>query len=288
MNFYRLIRERMVWLLPEWFTIFICCQWGWQSHQKVKSMERISSAVAFFFVLCIGTDVVDASDENLIKNGDFEVGQLIGWNSGSSEPVSAFLITEAKKFSGKKALCISTAGKPADAWLTQTVTVKPNTYYRFSAQCAVESVTVGKVGANIGIMYTWNCAGSMVGTRPWTSIDLNFKTHPKQNQVSLDVRLGMWGSTVTGKAWFDDVTLTQLKSAPLDYISLSSPADQPQSPAELRKATSAAAATASRTDWASRHPLESIIIACLAIIFGGALIAFITEKRESARNITSR
>jgi len=244
----------------------------------MKHSSVCMAAVALLSVSSVST-VFGASEANLIQNGDFENALTNGWESGSYAPSANIALTEEKAQSGRKSLCLRATTEPNDVWVTQKVAVKPSTFYQYTAQVAAENVTEGKVGATIGIMGTWNYAGNIAGTRGWTPCTMNFRTYSTQKDVLLHVRLGYWGNTVTGKAWFDNVDLVELKQAPADFVSISPPEGSSGSQSSPASTNAKAESGTSARAWVPAHPMETAIIASLLIIF---LVAFLASRKDAA------
>jgi dolichyl-phosphate-mannose-protein mannosyltransferase len=186
-------------------------------------------------VLSIFTIQINA-EKNLLSNGDFEQSPLDNpknWttDNGAAQTQSVFGLTEKKTHGGKHALMIK-SDVPNDARVIQTVNVKPKTYYRFSGWVAVADVAADQTGANLSIIGTWTHSSPLNGTADWTYQEINIKTHATQTQVQLAARLGMWGSVVTGTAYFDDLSLIKLKAPPPTYDQLDAPPGQTNSKTE--------------------------------------------------------
>jgi dolichyl-phosphate-mannose-protein mannosyltransferase len=178
-------------------------------------------------LLCLASLVVISTsvlaEQNLLTNGDFEKagsGQVpVGWQADCWKPSSVLTVTDKKVHSGKYALQIK-SGEENDARMIQVVKVKPNTYYRLSGWVAAENVSLNKNGANIGVVLDFNFAKPVSGTADWTPAEFNFQTDASQTEVTIAARLGMWGDTVTGTAYFDDLSLVELANAPASFNKL--------------------------------------------------------------------
>lgn len=189
----------------------------------------------WIYLLCLlvmvgsTTFMAGAAGENLFQNGDFEaVGpdqRPTGWEVESSQHERFLVQSVSTAHSGKNAVMIQSTEIACDTRLHQTVKVKPDTFYRFSTWIKTENVVVpeGKTGANISILGGFDSSPSLDGTRDWTYTELNFQTHPKQKEIKLCVRLGMFCSEVTGTAYFDDAKLEELTSAPASFVRLTDP-----------------------------------------------------------------
>jgi hypothetical protein len=68
-----------------------------------------------------------------------------------------------------------------------------------------------QTGANISILGGFVGSGSLSGTFDWTQACVRFAA--EADTVQAACRLGFYGSTLTGKAWCDNLTLRPLESA---------------------------------------------------------------------------
>lgn len=161
--------------------------------------------------------------ENLLTNGDFEAEpELAGWKEDYWQPGSTFVLTGEKVHGGKKALMIRSTTSN-DVRAIQTVEVKPNTFYRLAGWIATTDVPEERVGGNLCLMGGYDHTSSVNGTKDWTYVELNFRTHASQTEVTVGARLGMYSNDTTGTAYFDDLSLVRLDTAPASYIQLSAP-----------------------------------------------------------------
>lgn len=182
--------------------------------------------ILFILLLVTGLlfPVQGEAEENLLVNGDFEQtapGRLPpGWSIDYYREGAVFQVTGEKVYSGRQALKIQSETEN-DVRLIQPVKVKPFTYYRLSGWIATEGVTENKVGANLCVVdHSFHHSPYITGTTGWTRVELNFRTYAGQNEVTIGARLGMWGNTVTGTVYFDDLRLEELTTAPEFYRQL--------------------------------------------------------------------
>ncbi|MCK6500895.1 MAG: hypothetical protein L6Q38_15570, partial [Nitrospira sp.] len=92
-----------------------------------------------------------------------------------------------------------------------TVRVEPYTRYRLSGWIKTDNVrpVEGGRGALLNLHDLQGIATSAVtGTADWTEVQAEFQT-AEQSSVQVNCLLGGWGRA-TGKAWFDDLSLTAL------------------------------------------------------------------------------
>ena len=102
---------------------------------------------------------------------------------------------------------------PNDLRLCQTITVKENTAYVFSAEICASNVMGGR-GATLSIdnysidgcyIYSRN----ILGSADWTDIDLTFRTGPEQTTVIVALRLGGYSELSTGSVRFRNVHMKE-------------------------------------------------------------------------------
>ena len=150
-------------------------------------------------------------------NGDFELGPESGvvpddwqttmWKSGESimtwEPVG-----EGRDGSRCISIESDTANDAAFIQMIDGLVVGED--YVLSGWVKGEDIgPTASVGANFSINGTWShSTPPLVGTFDWRPVSFAFEA--TDTAVTLAARLGFWGSTVSGKVWFDDLMLFQL------------------------------------------------------------------------------
>jgi hypothetical protein len=153
----------------------------------------------------------------LIGNSSFEFGignRPIGWQADVFDPANAVLNWEDQTQGRNSTTCVSVRNTGANdaRWIQEISGLVPNATYRMSGWIRGENINLngGTVGANISIMGLSNHSPrQLAGTFPWTQVEFTF-TAPANGTVQVACRLGFYGSTVTGKAWFDDVSLNRV------------------------------------------------------------------------------
>ncbi len=167
--------------------------------------------------------------ENLVRNGGFDEELFAFWKTDAwqTDHGTLTIVTEKAK-NGGKSLKITDTVKANDIRYEQKIEVKPDTFYRLSGWISTKDVKPmdAKYGAIIGlesglsgIVY----AGNLKGTYDWSYAELFFKTSPLHDSVVVQARLGMFFSTVTGTAFFDDISLEEVDAPSGDYYALDSP-----------------------------------------------------------------
>ena len=138
-----------------------------------------------------------------------------GWIAGYQQEGSRVAASSEEFCSGRYALKITSLA-PNDAWLAQKVRVKPNTDYRLSGWLLTRSVgPAGRIGANFSLIAPgFYHSPDITGDSMWLYTELNFRTHSRQREVTVAVRLGRADSPVAGIAYFDQVSLVELDRPP--------------------------------------------------------------------------
>lgn len=154
---------------------------------------------------------------NIVLNPGFEDGPFTPyrtppcWLPDSFVPGATLVWDNAVAHSGSNSARIDSP-EPNDARFIQEVLVDPRTDYVLSGWIKTENVQQsedpGYTGANIGLFNTWEHTPGLFGSSDWTFVSMEFNSGDYV-QITIACRLGHWGGTVTGTAWFDDVTLVR-------------------------------------------------------------------------------
>ena len=155
----------------------------------------------------------------LIANGGFESasGDLPdGWTVGRwywDEGVSYLTLSDTA-YSGEKSVCVENV-EENDARFEQTVAVQPNAWYLISCMARVEGGQEGGVGASVSVKDTFVYSEPVYDTNgEWVRLTLYGKTAADQKSITVMCRVGGYGSLETGRAWFDDVSVTRVDGVP--------------------------------------------------------------------------
>jgi hypothetical protein len=149
-----------------------------------------------------------------IDNPGFELG---AGNTPSFWTADAWHMADAKfgweagaGRNGTRAASIENTTTNDARWI-QPLTLKPDTWYTLTGWVKGSSI-VNQTGTNAANLFeTKSLTGSegKSGTFDWTLLGVTFKSIA-DGSAEIWARLGHWGSTVTGKAWFDDFSLIEL------------------------------------------------------------------------------
>lgn len=162
---------------------------------------------------------LEADGKNtIIKNADFE--KLINFsvsNTSTAWNKEGWKL-EQGEFTWAKDLGRNNSGgislgtgstEENDIAITQRIKVKAGKTYRLSAWIKTENVVGGR-GANLGLFGTFINSGPLTGTNDWSKISFSFLA-PSTGEVTIACRLGFWGETSTGTAYFDELTLEEVE-----------------------------------------------------------------------------
>jgi dolichyl-phosphate-mannose-protein mannosyltransferase len=185
-------------------------------------------------IMCIGLlfsfqsplSAAKPTGTNFLQNGGFENIDSTGfpshwridaWQGGSFVGKSTLQI-----HTGKYSVLVE-SNTANDARAVQTIIVKPDTVYRLSGWIYAENVTSKDTGANLCLMNTGFHSG-FYNVSEWRRAEMIFKTHKKQVTVDVAARLGFYSGTLTGRAFFDDISVEEVKEKGVSFNQLQEPA----------------------------------------------------------------
>jgi alpha-N-arabinofuranosidase len=155
---------------------------------------------------------VPAFAQNSVPNASFEQSEgrrPRAWRTETWAGSGSFNHANVAR-TGERAVELSSE-QGGDLGWAATVRVEPFTRYRFSGWIKTENVKPldGGRGALLNLHDLQGVATTAVtGTTGWTEVQTEFQT-AEQSSVQVNCLLGGWGRA-TGKAWYDDLTLTAL------------------------------------------------------------------------------
>ncbi len=161
-----------------------------------------------------GGDGAGPGPANLLANANFQKG-LDGWavdawaKKGHAEP------DNEERHQDHPSLRIQNA-EWGNVYVSQKITVKPNTRYRLSGWIKTRDVEdqkkTGTAGATLWIGGGWDATRLVGQSEDWTYVELDVESGAK-TKIEIGPRLGNWGDTVMGTAWFADLSLAELPPA---------------------------------------------------------------------------
>ena len=185
-------------------------------------MKRLVSgllALIALLTLCFG--VAAAEGTNLVTNGGFEnkdaSGEPDGWYTSAyrtQEGYTRFEVSAEKAHSGLYSAKITNANTN-DARFVYSLTVKPESMYKFSGYILVDSMEDFGNGANLAIEDVYSFSETVYDTQgQWKYVEWYGETGEGQTEVLLDVRIGGYGAESQGIAYFDDISVEEVSALP--------------------------------------------------------------------------
>lgn len=162
--------------------------------------------------------------QTIITNGDFEKGtggNVDNWIEDAWRYVdSIFIWEDSAGIDGSHCICISVdSGAANDARFYQELEgLEPTVWYNLNGWLKGENiVSNGKTGSSLCILDTWNRSESFTGTFEWTQVSLKFQAD-SLGKAKIACRLGFWGSTAYGRAWFDNISMSKCSTRESEYF----------------------------------------------------------------------
>jgi hypothetical protein len=153
-----------------------------------------------------------ANKKPIVYNGTFEEGigyRALGW------AFDAFNITNAVNcwdtvgtgIDTSRSLHIHNTKTNDSRWSQEITGLTPGTTYILQGYIKGKDIDPAfAIGANLCISGTWNHTPGLTGTFDWTLVELSFVA-PSSGRVTISCRLGYWSNVVSGKAWFDNISI---------------------------------------------------------------------------------
>ncbi len=205
--------------------------------RKPKRIMGLAAALLAVLVICgalllRGDKAQPIQQGNLLENADFaavENGMPKGWTTGMwVTSAGASYLEPVTLEDGTTAVLVENVAAN-DARFEQAVAVRENATYKLTARVKAEGCDPDQIGANVSFLGVFGTSDAVHDTDgQWETVTLYAQTGKGQRDATVCVRLGGYGSEATGRAWFTDVSLTQVESAPVgaQVITLSTPAPQ--------------------------------------------------------------
>lgn len=187
--------------------------------------------IVLTFVLCLSSIFgfhieecnAQESESTVVFEESFE-GDISSWYTYSYNGTSNFAKDMSVAYDGGFSFMIESESKN-DARIINKISVNPSSYYTVTAYVRTEDVKksgwlVKRLGATISILDTTFVSDSVEGDSSWTKLTFSFATGKKDYSVELCFTLGGYGMMNSGRAWFDKITVEQVKSMPKDAFAL--------------------------------------------------------------------
>ncbi len=192
---------------------------------------QIGCRLGFYSNLMKGTAYFD--NVTLTEIDDFETGfgsTPLNWSTSANlnDGITTFTWEPTAGLNNCKCISINSTGYNDARWV-QTIQLTPGKVYSLSAYVKGENIIIdpnnnGEIGANISVMGEWTASASTnsTGTFGWKPINFNFLV-PESGYVTISCRLGFYNSSVKGKVYFDNLTISgvsELEERSGNYVRL--------------------------------------------------------------------
>ncbi len=159
--------------------------------------------------------------ENLLINPGFEDvqdGWPLYWEQDKWLYDEGITYMDAREGGRNGGLCAMIENVSTnDARFVQSVPVEPDTIYRLSGWVKAENCDPGFVGASLSVIGSYFLFPDVHDTAgEWVELECYVETREDQTELRIGARLGDYSSDTTGKAWFDDLSLTPAEAVPID------------------------------------------------------------------------
>jgi hypothetical protein len=152
-----------------------------------------------------------------LQNGDFEQGvadTVFYWTPDVWKPAESIMVWEpfGEGYQGSRSVSIEHTEENDSRWIQAVSGLLPGMEYRLSGWIKGQDIVnvTGGIGANLCLFGTWEHTPGISGTFNWTKVSMTFIA-PENGIAVIGCRLGYWGNTTTGKAWFDNISLKSLE-----------------------------------------------------------------------------
>ncbi len=186
-------------------------QWSPVPGRSFHAIERYGSMI---LEGAPNTNIVKDGDFNITKNDHYSAGAWSFWQSGKESDVQLCELDEKMFISGGKSLHFKN-GKGLKLNATQQLqNMKPDTKYRFSYFVKTKDLKAPG-GAGAFIYFSENKGTAypdprVNGTHPWHKLTFDITTPPDTGKGIKPI-VGIWIWDAEGEAWFDNVTIEEIR-----------------------------------------------------------------------------
>jgi hypothetical protein len=158
--------------------------------------------------------IQSGSNPNLLVNGDF-AGGTKGWVFNAQLKQGQVVADPAETHAGSPSVRIDNLGAD-DSHLSQKVAVKPATRYLLTGWVKTKGVVPenpkSTAGASLAVTDGFLKSPALNKTQGWKMLSVEIVT-VQQTEIAIGPRLGAFGGTVKGTAWFADLAFKEIGPA---------------------------------------------------------------------------
>lgn len=154
---------------------------------------------------------------NLLANPSFEQGNgttVASWMPDAWVPTASFARDQQVTHEGRYSVSIQALTENDARWTQDLTGLVPGRSYQLCGWLKGENIVTGPgapVGANVSLLGGFVASESFSGTFDWNRACVTFQA--ESSTVTAACRIGFYSSTVTGRLWCDEMSLTPLNSA---------------------------------------------------------------------------
>lgn len=177
-------------------------------------MKKITRKIICLFtslilISLLSTNVI--ASENMLLNSSFtDVDGVLPvyWNTTTYSQSAIIEVDNKTQYNGQPSIKIS-AKEDDDARVTQEITVKPNTTYKFSAFVKTSNVSPAGNGANLAVVNTLSVSPILNGDNDWQQLSVYLISGENQTSAKISLCLGGYSAMSSGTVWFSSPTLIE-------------------------------------------------------------------------------
>jgi hypothetical protein len=146
-----------------------------------------------------------------IPNGNFESSNVLWTQDAWVYKRYIMKLENMNGINNSKCISVQNIDQNDSRWILTIPNLTPNANYVIRGYIKGENIigTGSSIGASICIMGTYNYSSpAPSGTFDWTPVELHFQA-PVSGETTIGCRLGFYGTLATGKAWFDNLTVSK-------------------------------------------------------------------------------
>lgn len=155
-----------------------------------------------------------------------------------------------------------------DVRAEQEIEVKADSYYKLTCTVTTSGVEGGN-GANISVIDSPATSDPVFSDCDSKTIELTGKTGKDQTKITIALRIGGYSAESKGEAWFDDVKVEELNSAPASFSDF------------YYENTGTASNGAATDPSAFPHLTEIIILAALILVLTIVIYFIVLNRKEN-------
>ena len=177
-----------------------------------KNRKYLPLVVIVFVILAVAIGVVVSQTRPRSYSTNFEelMGKVPMYTQYYDK--SEFKIEDEIVYSGAAAVSIE-SNEGNDARYVVGINVRKGYFYKVSCWMKTKDVGEDLIGGNLSVEYDYYHFGDLRGTNDWTYVE-GYIRALEDRELTVCMRLGSFSNENTGKVYFDDFSITELRNLP--------------------------------------------------------------------------